>query len=111
MPNEYRAGLRWSATQFAAQLRDRGYDADAVATINVWLERGDGAAIYENQDLGHPDVGHVQITSFGSGAAQLEADRYPDLTQFPPTRLPDIGNRINWRYQLIGTYRGEPVTL
>ena len=24
-----------------------------------------------------------------------------------PHRLPDIGDAINWRYQLCGTYRGE----
>ena len=67
-----------------------------------WLERGDGVAVYENQDFGHPDLGHLQFVSYGSPAAQLETD-------VPPQRLPDIGNAINWRYQLVFTYRGEPV--
>jgi hypothetical protein len=69
------------------------------ATVNRWLQRGDGLAVYENHDLGHPDLGHRQFASFGSAAAQLE-------TQAPPDRLPDIGQRINWRYVLVGVYRG-----
>ena len=40
--------------------------------------------------------------SFGSPAAQLETDH-------PPQTLPDIGGAINWRYQLIGTYREEGI--
>jgi len=70
------------------------------ATVNKWLARGDGLAVYENHELGHPELGHRQYASYGSSAAQLE-------TQTPPARLPDIGQRINWRYLLVGTYRGE----
>lgn len=77
--------------------------ADARAGIyqqfNRWLDRGDGLAIYENHDLGHPELGHIKIVSYGSQTALLE-------TGTPPERLPDIGVDINWRYQLIGTYRG-----
>jgi hypothetical protein len=65
-----------------------------------WLARGDGIGVYENHDLGHPDIGHKQFVSFGSAAAQLETDD-------PPTRLPDIGGRINWRYSLVGTHRDK----
>lgn len=74
--------------------------------LNWWLERGDGIAVYENQELGHPDNGVKVFVSFGSPAAQLE-------TEEPPRTLPDgllaegLLNGINWRYQLIGTYRGE----
>ncbi len=82
---------------------DRQYydDADAAGirtTINRWLERGDGAAIYENQELGHPGLGEARIVSYGSTLAQLEG--------LPSERLPDIGTSINWRYGLVGTYRG-----
>lgn len=73
-------------------------DPEAHPTVQKWLDRGDGIAVYENHDLGHPGAGHRKFVSFGSNAAQLETDD-------PPTRLPDIGNQINWRYQLIGTYR------
>lgn len=71
-------------------------------TVNLWLERGDGIAVYENVEIGHPQAGHMKFVSYGSTAAQLE-------TEEPPVRLPDIGGDINWRYHLIGTYRGEPL--
>jgi hypothetical protein len=73
---------------------------DARPQVNVWLERGDGIAVYQNADLSHPMVGEIKLVSFGSDAAMLE-------TNDPPMRLPDIGNEINWRYQLIATYKGE----
>ena len=67
--------------------------------IQRWLDRGDGAAVYENHDLGHPNVGMPKITSYGSPDAQIEMD-------YPPEQMPDgIGNEINWRYQLIATCR------
>lgn len=28
-------------------------------------------------------------------------------TELPPVQLPDIGNQINWRFRLSGTYKGE----
>jgi hypothetical protein len=68
--------------------------------INRWLIRGDGVAIYENALLGHPGAGDLRLVSYGSERAQLEVD-------IPPDRLPDIGNQINWRFQLKGAYRGE----
>ncbi len=71
---------------------------EAGDTIERWIARGDGVAVYRNAELGHPNLGHVQIVSFGSKDAQLETD-------FPPTTLPDIGGSINWRYQLEGAYR------
>lgn len=77
--------------------RDLGF---AVTTVNRWLARGDGVAVYENVDFGHPDQGHIKLVSFGSAEAQIEGDA-------PPKRLPDIGSDINWRYALQGTYRGE----
>lgn len=64
-----------------------------------WLERGDGIAVYENQDLGHHDLGLRQYVSFGSHEAQLEGS--------PPHILPDIGGRINWRYSLVGVFTGS----
>ena len=71
---------------------------EAVEKMLKWIARGDGVAVYMNHDLGHPELGHYQFVSFGSADAQLETD-------FPPTTLPDIGNTINWRYQLEGAYR------
>lgn len=62
--------------------------------ITRWLDRGDGCAVYENQDFGSRDLGDRQFCSYGSTAAQLEVP-------VPPVRMPDIGSSINWRYQLV----------
>lgn len=75
-----------------------------TAQMNKWLERGDGVAVYENHDLGHPEVGTKKFISYGSSVAQLETDT-------PPNTLPDIGSQINWRYALIGTYKGDPISV
>jgi hypothetical protein len=72
----------------------------ALDTIDEWIERGDGCAIYRNEDLGHSELGHIKFVSFGGPKSQLEV---PD----PPKTLPDIGGEINWRYQLWDTYTGE----
>lgn len=79
------------------------YLLDATILVNRWIARGDGVALYRNEDLGHPDLGHTQILSFGSPQAQLEVENADEL----PDRLPDIGTRINWRYWLVGYYEGE----
>lgn len=70
--------------------------------VNRWLARGDGVAVYQNHDLGHRDAGDIRIASYGSPDAYFEAAE-------PPVRLPDTSRHINWRYSLIGTYRGEPL--
>jgi hypothetical protein len=67
--------------------------------VNMWLERGDGIAVFQNEDLGHRQLGHRKYVSFGSSHAQLTSPE-------PPPTLPDIGGAVNWRYQLVGTYRG-----
>jgi hypothetical protein len=77
---------------------------ETTRKMNEWLNRGDGIAVYQNQDLGHPEIGDKQFVSFGSDAAQLEVSE-------PPVQLPDIGGRINWRYVLIGTYKGDPLAV
>lgn len=77
------------------------------------FERGDGVAVYTNEDLGHPEIGMWQVMSYGSEASQLKtrgavsdpagvpAGRYfVHGGDFVSTTLPDIGGRINWRYQL-----------
>jgi hypothetical protein len=86
--------------EMLAIIAEEQYNNGAVELMNRWLARGDGIAVYRNQDLGHPELGHRQLVSFGSPAAQIEQAE-------APTKMPDIGNAINWRYQLEGTYRGE----
>lgn len=78
--------------------------ASVVGKVNAWLARGDGIAVYQNEDLGHPHVGQCKLISFGSPAAQLETD-------MPPVQLPDMTGQINYRYQLAGTYRGALLQL
>jgi hypothetical protein len=102
------AAVEYTAEQFCA-IVDEEYEILGVPSrstvygmLNRWLERGDGAAVYQNHDLGHHELGHYQIVSYGSPAAQLGAES-------PPERLPDIGGHINWRYTLAGTYRGAPL--
>lgn len=81
---------------------------DVTAQLNGWLARGDGVAVYENHDLTHNEMGDVKITSFGGPRAMLE-DSHHDPN--PPERLPDglPAGHINWRYVLVGTYRGDPL--
>lgn len=75
---------------------------ETTSKMNEWLKRGDGIAVYENQDLGHPELGDKKFLSYGSEAAQLETDT-------PPEQLPDTKQSINWRYRLIGIYKGDPM--
>jgi len=93
------APKRYSDGDVRELLTEQGYEPHeqdrAFALIGRWHARGDGAAIYENQDLGHPELGHIQIVSYGGPDSQLE-------TPTPPERLPDIGGHINWRYTLTG---------
>jgi hypothetical protein len=47
---------------------------------------------YENHDLGHPLVGHMQFLACG-----------PDNThKTPPSRMPDTDTSLGWRYVFVG---------
>lgn len=50
-------------------------------------------AAYQNHDLGHRDIGHLQFLAVGPQNTVKEA---------PKPRLPDYPDRINWRYQFVG---------
>ena len=64
---------------------------DAMRDAGLTLGRHRWAA-YRNQDLGHPDLGHLQFLAVG-----------PDCTfPEPPKRLPDTQRAINWRYWFVG---------
>lgn len=77
---------------------DRAEEDRIREIINRWISRGDGVAVYENQDFGHPDLGVQSFASYGSEASQFPGD--------PPGRLPDFQGHINWRYGLVALYRG-----
>lgn len=71
--------------------------AESLAVVERWLVRGDGCAVYQNAELGHPMCGHCKYTSYGSPEAQIEVSTTAEL----PRRMPDIGSETNWRYQLV----------
>jgi len=49
-------------------------------------------AAYQNVDLGHPELGHLQFLAIG-----------PDVTfHAAPRRMPDTPTTINWRYWFCG---------
>lgn len=76
-----------------------GLDKLSLELVNQWLGDGKGVAVYENMDLGHPELGHRQyltVTTFKDGVA--------------PQTLPDFPDRINWRYQLVGVYTGPQIS-
>lgn len=79
-------------------LEKTGMDEDLWPQAQKWIDRGDGVAVYENQEIGHLNCGHRKFVSFGSEKAQIEIGE----ADSPPQRLPDIGGDINWRYILIG---------
>lgn len=73
-------------------------DPQHHATVQRWLDRGDGVAVYRNEAMDSPRLGDRQFVSFGSPEAQIETDE-------PPQRMPDVGSAINWAYQLEATVR------
>lgn len=79
-------------------LEKMGMDKEFWPQAQGWLNRGDGVAVYENQEIGHSLCGHRKFVSFGSKEAQIEIGE----ADSPPKRLPDIGGDINWRYCLVG---------
>lgn len=68
--------------------------AEALA---VMRERGGTWAVYQNHDLGHRDLGHLQFLKVGDGCTFKTA----------PERMPDTETHINWRYVLIGAVNLE----
>ena len=92
----------WDREKLNSFLNEEWGQEDAPAImqqIQNWVDRGDGAAIYRNHDLGSLAVGEPRIVSYGSPAAQLEVTE-------PPEQLPDIGGAINWRFRLEAVYGG-----
>lgn len=124
-------------TQFLTKVREHGKkEFDKVEESDAWYDqivsllgkahaRGDGIAVYVNHDLGHPELGQIQVMSYGSDASQLETRNIDTLSEdnrkayvrgtaifgedLVPTTLPDIGGRINWRYQLEAVVPAGPV--
>lgn len=65
------------------------------------LAQGKGLVIYENQDLGHPMLGHAMAFTYGTPEAQFEGD-VDSLPQFCPDGLAkEITGGLNYRYTLV----------
>lgn len=94
---------RWNSNRLrlevikANDLTADEYEAQWGTIVTRTLQRGDAFLVYENIELGHPDVGVLWGCSWGSGDAQLTEAQYP----VPPTRAPDLtGFPPMWRFQL-----------
>lgn len=93
---------QWNRDRFLGYLQDsRGFSAsetvDAALLLDKALARGDALLVYENHDLGHPEVGSPKIVSYGSNESYITEAQFPA----PPPILPDTPRDINWRYALI----------
>ena len=57
-------------------------------------ERGGAWAVYRNEDLGHPMLGHLQFLKFGPECT------YTRVTL--PAQAPDSTSGLGWRYRFCG---------
>lgn len=106
----------WDVNTFRSKAQEQaGGDSEWLNAVEQLGQRahvrGDGLAIYVNNDLGHPEVGEWQVVSYGGTEAQLET-RHEQTEELGRPRLfihgedylsrvlPDIGGRINYRYLL-----------
>jgi len=71
---------------------------DVEPFLDRVLARGDSVLLFENHDLGHPELGHPRLGSYGSERALFPKSRYPE----PPKFHPDFPTEILWRYCLVG---------
>lgn len=87
----------WTISDLLRIATQADEDPDWIASIRTLgvraHERGDGLAIYINEDFGSAEMGSWKVVSYGSPVSQIE-------TATPPTTLPDMGGAINWRYVL-----------
>lgn len=70
-------------------------DPEVVDRITAMLDGGLKIAVYENNDLGHPDLGRKVFLSYGGPTSTW---------QEPPPFAPDTAEAgLGWRYLLAGT--------
>lgn len=67
-------------------------EAPEPEALRLLRERGGRWFAYQNQDLGHPEVGHLVFLKCGPGCT----------FETPPERCPDYPEHIMWRYVLVG---------
>ena len=73
---------------------DERPEPEALEAMREGIKRYPNAryAVYQNNDLGHPDIGHLKFLAVGPENTLKEA----------PQRLPDTRSEINWRYLFAG---------
>lgn len=74
-----------------------GLNKQSLELVNQWLSDGRGVAVFENRDMGHPELGYRKYLSRASFKGEV------------PNILPDFGDSINWRYVLVGVYEGPAI--
>jgi len=65
----------------------------APESLVTMQERGGTWFAYRNEDLGHPECGHLQFLSCGPGCSH----------EIPPEQMPDTPTGLGWRYRLVST--------
>ena len=97
---------QWTREQYSEYLKVKGFGItehiEAMLFLDRVKERGDVVVVYENSDLGHPEIGFPKIVSYGSDSSYLTRDQFP----IPPTTFPDTSTDINWRYCLQASVTG-----
>lgn len=81
-------------------LAEADADEEVLAKLQDFLKAGHFIGVYENQDLGHPELGHKKFWAGGNGFTVPSPDRFPKC-------LPDTQTEINWRYWLQGVVLPE----
>lgn len=67
-----------------------------LTTIRKWIDRGDMVLVYENKEIGNPNLGHLIIMP--CDASQRPLVKIGD-------RAPDTSAGMGWRYGLIACTR------
>ena len=65
---------------------------EVLIVLKSWEEQNCKAAVYQNHDMGHSLLGHLQFLKIGEGCT----------FQSPPERMPDTAKFIGWRYVFVG---------
>lgn len=73
----------------------------AIDKFRAWIERGDLVLVFQNHDLGHPELGHLifmPTDKLNARGAGLPEDWWRTRLG---NRMPDTSSRIGWRYLLV----------
>jgi len=69
-----------------------GDDKPCDEALAQMRERGGSWAAYQNVDMGHSQLGHLQFIKYGPGCTFAT----------PPPKCPDTAVGFGWRYTFVG---------